>query len=400
MLFYYQAKNGQGEIKKDYLESNDRSSALALLKQKNLFVFKITEKDHEDKLTKLFSRNKIPLKDKIIFTKQLGIMIHSGLSILEALKSLQEESSNKKMQAIILNLISELEGGAPLSKALANHREVFGDIYISMVQSGEKSGKVDTVLERLNKQLENDYDLQRKIKGALSYPIFILITMVAVVSLVIVLIIPQLKAIFDDAGVTLPLLTRMMISLSLFLKQYGILAIITIALIVFATNRWSKTNNGKYFFDKLILSIPIFGTLVKKAYMARFTRTFAALTSSGLPLLEVFKASGRVIGNVLYEDEIKKMSRRVEDGEQLSTVFKKSKMFPSIIGQLSAVGEKSGNIDEVFDSIADFFDKEVDGITSNLSSLLEPILMVVIGTGIGLVVVSVLQPIYSLVNAI
>ncbi len=400
MLFYYQAKNSKGETKSDYLETNDKASALASLKQNGLYVVKIIEKDKEDRISKMFSRNKIPLKDKIIFTKQLGIMIRSGLSILDALKSLQEESSNKKMETIILNLISEIEGGSPLSKALANHREVFGDIYISMVQSGEKSGKVDTVLERLNTQLENDYDLQRKIKGALSYPIFILVTMIAVVSLVIVLIIPQLKVIFDDAGISLPLLTRMMIGLSMLLKQYGIFAVAIIGLLVFLAARWRKTNTGKYFFDKIILSIPIFGSLIKKAYMARFTRTFAALTSSGLPLLEVFKSSGQVIGNVLYEDEIKKMSRKVEDGEQLSSVFKKSKMFPSIIGQLSAVGEKSGNIDEVFDSIADFFDREVDGITGNLSSLLEPILMVVIGAGIGLVVISVLQPIYSLVNAI
>lgn len=400
MLFYYQAKTNKGEIKNDFLEANDRASALASLKQGGLFVVKITEKKKDDQFTKLFSKNNIPIKDKIIFTKQLGIMVRSGLSILEALKSLQEESSNKKMQAIILNLISEVEGGSPLSKALSNHKDVFGNIYISMVQSGEKSGRVDTVLERLNLQLENDYDLQRKIKGALSYPIFVLVTMVAVVSLVIVMIIPQLKVIFDDAGVALPLLTRMMISLSMILKKYGILAIVLIGVIVFLSMRWRKTDTGRYFFDKFILTIPIFGSLIKKAYMARFTRTFAALTSSGLPLLEVFKSSGQVIGNVLYEDEIKKMSRKVEDGEQLSSVFKKSKMFPSIIGQLSAVGEKSGSIDAVFDGIADFFDKEVDGITSNLSALLEPILMVVMGAGIGLVVISVLQPIYSLVNAI
>lgn len=400
MLFHYQAKTNKGEIKRDYVESNDRSTALATLKERGLFVIHISEKKGENGIEKIFSRNNIPLRDKIIFTKQLGIMIRSGLSILEALKSLQEESSNKKMQAIILNLISEIEGGSSLSMALANHREIFGDIYISMVRSGEKSGKVDSVLERLNSQLENDYELQRKIKGALSYPIFILVTMVVVVSLVIVLIIPQLKAIFDDAGVSLPLITRIMISTSLLLKKYGIYTVVLIGVIVYLAHRWRQTNTGRYFFDRLILSIPIFGSLVKKAYMARFSRTFAALTSSGLPLLDVFKSSGQVIGNVLYEAEIKKMSRKVEDGEQLSTVFKKSKMFPSIIGQLSAVGEKSGNIDEVFDSIADFFDKEVDGITSNLSSLLEPVLMVVIGSGIGLVVMSVLQPIYSLVNVI
>jgi type IV pilus assembly protein PilC len=399
MLFYYKAKNDKGEIKNAYLESNDKTAALASLKAQNLYVIKIEKKDKNNDILALFHR-KVPLKEKIIFTKQLAIMIRSGLSIIEALKSIREESSNKLFQSIVLNLVSEVEGGTPLSEALAHHKETFGDIYVSMVKSGEKTGKVDSVLERLAKQLENDFDLQRKIKGALSYPIFILITMVIVVSIVIVYVIPQLRTIFDDAGVSLPATTNAMINISIFLRNYGIYTIIAIVLLYIALSRWHKTNSGRHFFDKMVISIPIIGGLMRKAYMARFTRTFAALTGAGLPLLDVFKSSGKVIGNILYEEEIIKMSRHVEDGELISAVFKRSKLFPNMVGQLSAVGEKSGSVDGVFDSMADFYDREVEAITSNLSSLLEPILMVVIGTGIGFVVISILQPIYSLVNAI
>lgn len=400
MLFLYKAKNNKGDPVSGSIDSSDKQAAIRSLKEKDLFVVSLSEKSgSHDTMSKLFAK-KVGLKDKIIFTKQLSIMIRSGLSILDALESLQEESSNKQLHAIILNLISEIQGGASLSQAMASHREVFGDIYISMIRSGEKSGKVDEVLERLAVQLEKDYDIIRKIKGALSYPIFILVTMVVVVALVIIVVIPPLKSIFDDAGVSLPALTKMMIALSYFLKDNGLYVLAGLVVVVVSIARWQKTKTGKHFFDKLVLMIPIINKLIVKSYMARFTRTFAALTASGLPLMDVFKSSSQVIGNVIYEEEIMKIGKKVENGELLSAVFKKSKLFPSMVGQLSAVGEKSGNVDEVFESMADFFERDVDTITSNLSSLLEPILMVLIGGGVGVIVVSVLQPIYSLVNAI
>lgn len=381
------------------VEAENQKAAAAAIKEQGLFVLQIGEKKQFLPLNFLF-KDRVPLKDKIIFTKQLSIMVRSGLSLVDALNSLKTESLNKTLVGVIDDIVAKVEGGTAFSKALAQHEAIFGDVYVNMVRSGEESGKLDVVLDRLSVHLEKDYDLVRKIQGALYYPAFVMVTMVVVIALVIALVIPQLKAIFDDAGVSLPAITKGMIGLSLFLKNFGLYVLAGVVAFSILALRWQRTRSGKRFFDRWMLKIPIFSMLLKKSYMARFTRTFAALVASGLPLLEVFRSSSMVIGNVLYEEELVLMAKKVETGTAVSVVFKKSTMFPGMIGQLAAIGEKSGNMDEVFDSMADFFEKDVDNITSNLSALIEPILMVVIGIGVGLVVVAVLQPIYGLVNAI
>lgn len=398
MEFSYEAKNSQGKITRGVVDAIDEKSALLALKGDGLFVVRITEKASKNPL-RLF-HGSVPLKDKIIFTKQLAIMIRSGLSIVDSLHSLEGESTNKNFQAVTADLAREIEGGRPFSEALLKHPDVFSEIYVNMVKSGEKSGKVDEVLERLTVHLEKDFDVVRKIRGALAYPAFVLVTMVVVIAIIIVYVIPQLRTIFDDSGVELPISTKILIGTSDFLRHYGIYLVVGLVLMTVALIQWHKHKSGRRFFDKLIVVTPVINSLIRKTYMARFTRTFAALVSSGLPFLEVFKTSGKVLGNIIYEEEIAAMAKKVEDGMQLSEVFKKSSLFPAMIGQLSAVGEKSGNIDEVFESMADFYDREVDAVTSNLSALLEPILMVGIGVGVAAIVMAVLQPIYGLVNAI
>jgi len=399
MIFTYKAKNSQGAKANGTVEADDLKAASALLREQGLFVLQIGDKKQFSPLDFLF-KDRVPLKDKIIFTKQLSIMVRSGLSLVDALSSLKTESVNQTLTGVIDDLVAKVEGGTAFSEALAKHQAVFGDVYVNMVRSGEDSGKLDVVLDRLAIHLEKDYDLVRKIQGALYYPVFILVTMVVVIALVIVLVIPQLKAIFDDAGVSLPLITRGMIGLSFFLKDFGLYVLAVFVVLAVLIIKWQRTTAGKRFFDRWVLKVPILSMLLKKSYMARFTRTFAALVASGLPLLEVFRLSGKVIGNIHYEEEIVSMAKKVETGTAVSVVFKKSTMFPSMIGQLATIGEKSGNMDEVFDSMADFFEKDVDNITTNLSALLEPILMVIIGICVGFVIMAVLQPIYGLVNAI
>lgn len=398
MVFNYQARNSEGEIVKGSIEANDEASAISSLREKGLYVSKIDGKTNKISL-KLFS-NKTGLKDKIIFTQQLGIMIKSGLSVVDALKALKDETNNKKFSEEITNVISDVKGGLALSEAMKKYPDSFDDVYVNSVKAGEKSGKIDLVLIRLAKQLEKDYALTSKIKGAMIYPAVILTALIAVMILVLIFIIPQLKVVFDDAGVPLPFLTRMIIGLSSFMQSYFIYIFIAIVGIAIALIYYGKTDRGEHLYDKWKLKIPVFGNLFKKTYMAKFTRTFASLSSSGLPLLDIFKTSRDVVDNVIYKDEINKMTKKIENGESISKVIKDSPLFPSMIGQLSTVGEKSGNIDEVFDSMANFFDKEVENITSNLSTLLEPVLMVIMGAGIGLLIVSVLQPIYGLVNAL
>jgi len=398
MLFSYQARNTEGEIVKGNIEANEETSAIASLRGKGLYVSKIEGK--ANKAVSKFFEKKTGLKDKIIFTQQLGIMIKSGLSVVDALEALKDETSNKKFSQQIADVISDVKGGLALSKAMEKYPDSFDDVYVNSVRAGEKSGKVDLVLIRLAKQLEKDYALTSKVKGAMIYPAVILTALVAVMVLVLIFIIPQLKAVFDDAGVPLPLLTKIVLGFSAFLQSYFLYILIVSVGIGVALHYYGKTKKGRHLFDQLKLKIPVLGNLYKKTYMAKFTRTFASLSSSGLPLLDIFKSSRDVVTNVIYQDAINKMTKKVENGESISKVLKDSPLFPSMIGQLATVGEKSGNIDEVFDSMANFFDKEVDNITNNLSTLLEPIMMVVMGIGVGILIVSVLQPIYGLVNAI
>lgn len=348
----------------------------------------------------LFFQKKVSLKDKIIFTDQLEVMIKAGLPIGEALKSLADETDNKYFSQILAEVITDVEGGQALSAALARHDKIFNEIYVSLIKSGEQAGKIEDVLLRLSTQLQKDYELNRKVRSALAYPVFVVIALIVVMSLVLVFIMPQLKAIFDDAGVKLPLMTRIVLKLSDILKIYGLYALVLVVILISIALRWRKTRRGRRFFDRTILFIPVIGVMLKKTYMARFSRTLSSLLASGLPILDAFKVVSEVVGNVLYEEEINNLATEIKAGTSISKIFKSSKIFPGIVGSLAAVGEKSGSLSDVFETLANFFDRDVEAITSNLSSMLEPLIMVVIGIGIGTLIISVLQPIYGLVNAI
>ena len=400
MQFLYKVKDKNGKTLKGSTEAMDLATATSALRAQDYFVVDIKGKSEGNvKLSNLFKK-KVSIRDKIVFTKQLGVMIKSGLSIVEALEALEEESQNKYFAAQIKKMISDIKGGIPLSKAMEQHKDTFNDIYINMVKSGEKSGKVEKVLERLSVQLEKDYDLTRKIKGALTYPLFVLVALVIVAVLVLTFIIPQLTSIFEDAGVPLPMITKIVIALSGSLKKYGLYYLAVIIVLVVALIKFKHTSKGKRVFDKVMVRIPVFGGLLKKTYMSRFTRNFAALSASGLPLLDVFKVTADTIGNEGYKEEVIKMGEEVKSGKNISSAIKESPLFPKMIGQLSAVGEKSGSVDQVFDILADFYDKDIDNITSNLSTLLEPMIMLVLGVGVGFLIVAVLQPMYGLVNAV
>lgn len=397
MRFRYQARNTEGELIKGEIEAADNTSASLALRQKGLFVSRISGENEKGRIGNFF-RGKTSLKDRIILTQQLGVMIKSGLSVVDALDALKDEVSNKKFAKEIVEIISDVKGGAQLSEALAKYPDSFSEVYVNTVKSGEKSGKLDTVLDGLAIQLEKDYELNSKLRGAMVYPIFVLLALVVVMIIVLIVIIPQLKSIFDEVEAPLPALTRGVIALSEFLKNNIIWIAIALLVLIVAAKYFGKTKEGRKFYDSVKIRIPVVGTLFKKTYMAKFTRTFAGLTAAGLPLLDIFKTSKQVVGNVLYEEELDKMASKVEVGQAVSKVLKESNLFPSMIGQLASVGEKSGSMDKVFESMANFFDKEVENITNNLSTLLEPVLMVIMGVGIALIITSVLQPIYGLVN--
>ena len=399
MHFTYKARDKNGRMVSGEVEASDESGAVSSLREKGYYVSNITAvTSKKGVIPKLF--NKVPVKDKIIFSQQLGVMIKSGLSVVEALEALKDDTNNKVFSKVINEVISDVKGGTPLSAAFEKHPEVFDPVYTNTIASGEKSGRLDDVLASLTEQLEKDYALVSKLRGAMIYPIFVVIIMIAVIFIILIYIIPQLKVIFEDSGAPLPIITRGVIALSDFVRKWVVFILVGMAALVFGIRFYSRSNSGRHVLDMIKIKLPVFGKLNIKTYMARFARTFAGLNKSGLPLLEIFRTSKLVINNIIYQDEIDKMIKKIEVGESVSKVIKESKYFPPMVGNLVSVGEKSGSLDVVFDTIANFFDKEVEAITNNLSALLEPVLMVFMAVGVVFIILSVLQPIYGLMNVI
>lgn len=400
MDFIYKGKNRDNQELHGKITAENEKRALEMLSKQEIYVLEITQEQSTSFLKGSFFKKKVSLKDKIIFTKQLAIMIKGGLPLIEALNALKEQTENQEFMKTIVTITDDVRGGMALSKAFSKHPKTFSDLYVAVTVSGERSGKLDDVLERLAEQLQKDYDLITQVKSAITYPIVIVCALIGVVVLMLVFVVPKMKTIFDEMGVALPLPTRILLNTSGFVVQYWYIVIAaTVGMVIFV-RYWSKTARGGVYLDKVKVKVPIFGSLVKKIYLARFTRTTATLVASGLPMLEIIETIKTVVGNKYYLPFFNQISKDVESGIPLSAAMKKVKIFPVMVAQMISVGEKSGKIDEILIQLATFYDKEVAASTSSLASLIEPILIIIIGIGMGLAIISVIMPIYSLVNVI
>lgn len=405
MKFIYTCKNQAGEVQNGTIEAPDETTAAKSLQMDNLFVLDIKKASANlpgisKQIEIPFLGGRVSLKDKIIFTKQLAMMIKSGLPLIDAFSALEEQTENRFFSKVISDIGSQVKGGKSLSETMSKYKNIFSNLYISMVRAGEKSGKLDEVLERLANQLQKDYDLISKVKAAITYPILVIGAMVVIVILMLVFVVPQLKAVFSDMGSELPIITRIVLGTSDIIRKYWYIFVIILVGGTLGIRFWSRTQAGGLVWDRLKLRIPIIGGLIKKIYMARFARTMGSLIASGLPMLDIITTVAGVITNRVYQVAFKKIAKDVENGIQVSTSIRKQNIFPAMIYHLMAVGEKSGKLDYILLSMADFFDKEVETTTNNLATLIEPILIMIIGAGVGLVVAAVIMPIYSLVNVI
>ena len=400
MNFNFKAKDKTGKIQEGKIEAQNEKQALDSLQKQEVFVLSLVP-EGKGSIGGFSFKKKVSLKDKIIFTKQLAMMVKGGLPLVEALQALQEQTENLVFQKAIGAITSDVQGGLALSKALEKHPKVFSNLYVAVTASGERSGKLDEVLERLADQLQKDYDLISKVKTAVSYPIVIVTALVGVMIIMLVFVVPQLKSIFSEMGVALPLPTRILLGTSSAIITYWYIVIILIVGIYFSIRAWSKTVKGGMQIDEFKIKMPIFGPLVKKIYMASFTRTTGTLVAAGLPMLEILKTVKAVVSNRYYAPVFDQISQDVESGIPLSNALRKHpKYFQVMIPQMISVGEKSGKVDEILFHLATFYDKEVEASTSSLTAMIEPILIILIGGAIGVAIASIIMPIYSLVNVI
>ncbi len=345
-------------------------------------------------LSRVFRR--VSVREKALFTRALSAMISAGLPLIKALNLLLSQTENKYFASVISDVIKRLEEGEGIAQSLSHHSDVFDQVYISSIRAAESSGKFDEILRDLAEQLEKDYKLETSVRSALAYPIFIVCAMIVVMIILMVAVIPKLQDLFTGINAQIPLATRMLIATSGFFQRFWYVIAAILIFAIYWGRSFLKTEQGKNFSSRMIIKIPVVKELFKNIYMSRFTRVFGILIGAGVPIIEAVKLMSLVINNKVYERILVRVADQIQRGVQMSSLLGEyPSEFHPIVSQMMAVGEQTGKLDEVMQSLARFFDDEVAKRLGALTSLLEPILLIIIGAGVGVIVFSVIMPIYK-----
>ncbi len=352
-------------------------------------------------LDKIKTIGTISSKDKIFFVQNLQVMIRSGLPLDRSLKTLAEQTSNMRFKKIISNLASDTEKGISFGVSLAKHRKVFGDLFINMVEAGEVSGRLEDVLKQIYIQIKKMHELKTRIISAMTYPVIVTVAMVLIGIGMMIFVVPKITGLFDKMSADLPVATRFLINISNFIVNNGILsAIAAISAIVFVvvTLRMKKT---KFIYHYIFLRIPIFGPIVKKVNLAKFSRTLSSLIITDIPIVKSFEITAQILGNLWYRQSLLDSVENVKGGESLTDVLKKyPKYYPPVIVQMTAAGEETGTVDEVLGELASFYEDEIDQIMKTLPNIIEPILILMLGLGVALMAMAIIMPMYTLTQHI
>jgi type IV pilus assembly protein PilC len=400
LTYQYTARNPQtGKVVKASVQADSEAAAAKLISGQGLVPTDIKLGQSEGLFSKL--SNKVKAKDRVLFSRQLSTLINAGLPLLQALRSVNQQTTSKPLQVVISGIIGDVEGGTTLANAMGKYPSVFNQVYLSLIAAGESSGTLDQALDRLAIQQEKDADINSKIRGAMIYPAVVLLVMVAVVGFMIVKVLPQVQTLYDGmSGVTMPLITTILLGVSHFIIKFWWLVLIIIGALIFFTTRWARTGPGKEFVDKAKMKAWPMGPLFMKVYMARFARTGATLVASGVPLLQVLSITASAVNNVHIERAIKQASEKVKGGKSLADSIENNPNFLPLVPNMIRIGEQSGAIEQMMAKVADYYEKEVDTEIANISSIIEPVMMVLLGIVAFIIVAAVLLPIYSLAGHI
>lgn len=400
--FHYRARNRSGKIVAGEQAADSRKALAEALFAKDLTPIEIekTSKGKPiEKVMSLLPTGKVSLKERVVFSRQFATMIGSGIPIVRSLNVLKDQTTAKPLAAALKVIAKDVESGGTLSESLGKFPKIFSPVYVSMVRSGEVGGILDDVLERLADQMEKDADLVSKVRGAMVYPGLIFCVMIVAFGFIMTVVIPQLSSVFDSASVELPWNTKLLLWLSDVSRSHGLLIIgVSIALVVIALRIIRNNAKLRFMIDGLILKIPVFGMIIKKINLARFARTLGALLGAGIPVLEALETVGDSLTNVVMRKEMRRAATAVKNGESLAKTLKTSKVFPPIVPEMLAIGEETGQLEKILNKLAEFYDKEVSALVANLSSVIEPLMLMVMGTLVGFIIVSVIGPLYQLTN--
>jgi len=343
----------------------------------------------------------VPLAEKLFFIQHLGIMLKAGISLSTALKTLAKQTTNKRFARIIADISRNVEKGVSFTESLKPHEKIFGQLFINMIESGEISGKLEEVLKRLYLQFKKNHELLSKVKGALIYPIVILIAMSGIGTFMMIAVVPKITAMFKDFNAELPLATKLLIKFSDSLVANGLLYLVALIVVILTIVQLIKTKRGRYAFHGLLLKLPIFSPIIKKINLARFARTTSSLLKTDIMIIKSFQIAANVLGNVHYRQALMEMSDKIKKGGTINEVVANyPKLFPPVVAQMIAVGEDTGELDYILEELAEFYEGEIDQTMNNLPAIIEPILILVLGLVVGGIAVAVIMPMYALTSVI
>jgi len=398
-VYKWVAETKKGKILKGQLEAADERIAQLQLKRRNLTIKKIKVKPKDLFENVAFFQPKITAKDVVIFTRQFSTMIDAGLPLVQGLTILAEQTENKTFQNVLKTVTRDVEGGSSLAEALKKHPKVFDALYVNLVAAGEVGGILDTILQRLAAYIEKAEKLKTRIKGAMTYPIIVVAIAVLVIAVILIFVIPVFQEMFSSFGKALPVPTQLVVNMSDFLKGNIHYVIGALIVFVFAFKKYRNTKKGRKQTDALALKLPVFGNLLKKTAVARFTRTLGTMISSGVPILDALEIVAKTSGNVILEEIIYEVRSSIAEGQTIAEPLSEADIFPSMVVQMISVGEATGALDTMLNKIADFYDDEVDAAVEALTSMLEPLLMVFLGGAIGGLVIAMYLPIFQMAAA-
>jgi type IV pilus assembly protein PilC len=397
--FVWKGKNRFGAFQEGILIADTRDAATAILRRQNVQLTSIKEKGRELRLIPKFPRG-VGAKRVAIFTRQFSVMLDAGLPLVQCLEILGEQEEHRTFREIIQQVRGDVESGSNLADAMRKHPKAFDNLYVSMIAAGEAGGILDVILQRLATYIEKVVRLNSQVRSALIYPVSIIVIAAGVVTIILWKVIPVFAQLFAGLGGELPFLTRAVVGASNFLARFFPLIIVGIVLIYSAIKKYHKTERGRRVIDGLTLKLPVVGMLVRKIAVARFCRTLATLTSSGVPILDGLEITAKTSGNAIVEDAIMAVRKSVEEGKTISGPLAETKVFPPMVVQMVNVGEQTGALDQMLAKIADFYEEEVDTAVAGLMKLLEPVMIVVLGGIIGTIVTAMYMPMYAILQKI
>jgi type IV pilus assembly protein PilC len=400
--YAYKVRDREGKMLGGTLEAESEDAVVSRLRQLGYAPISIEAEKGAGLKTELRlpGSGRVKLKDLAIFSRQFATMINSGLSLLRALTILGEQTDNRRLGAVVTLIRAEVEKGTSLSAAMAKHPKVFNRLYISMVRAGEIGGFLDQVLVKVAETFEKEVALRGKIRSAMTYPVVVFAMVLLIVSAMLIFIVPTFATLYDSLGGTLPLPTRVLMSASNGLRRFFPLIVLAAVGVVFALRRFKATPTGRYQLDRFKLKIKVFGPLFHKSALSRFSRTLATLIRSGVPILQALEIVAETVNNMIISRAVRDVQDSVREGESLAAPLSKHPTFPAMVVQMMAVGEETGALDTMLSKVADFYDQEVEAAVASLTSMIEPILIAVMGAAVGGMVVALYLPLFNIINLV